>query len=264
MRRCRYLGINGLEFTADGKTLLVDPYVSRTPKTQNIVCRPDVVRRHIPRADYIVLTHSHYDHLGDVPEIASYTGALVCGSETTLNICRYFGVPEDQLVRFEAHRAIELAPFAVTPIPSLHKQPMKTAGAYEHIPARVASHADYPEGGTWALLLQIGEISVFNLGSANFIEHEISGTRCDYLFLAIAGRTPEFVPRVLSSVTAEYVVPTHWDLFRSQPVKDAGEKYSTEEFVREVRRVSPEQKVVVMQVLEELGIYQGGAPDDVW
>ena len=63
--KLRFLGINGFEFEVDGKTLLIDPYVSRDPAR---MCVPDIVRRHIPRADYIVVTHSHWDHAADAAD----------------------------------------------------------------------------------------------------------------------------------------------------------------------------------------------------
>jgi len=254
MTTCKFLGINSFAFNSQGKTLLLDPYVSRTPAGASTVCRPEVVRKHITVADYIVLGHSHYDHLGDVQEIAAYTNAIIYGSETTLNICRYFGIAENRLILFEDHKPLSLGPFTVTSIPSLHKPSMRTAGEYTSIPKQIAGSGDYPEGGTWAISI-VGEgYSLLNIGSANCIEEELKGIQCDYLLVGIAGRKPDFMPRLLGSLEAKYVIPTHWDLFRFNPVEHAGEKYSTLEFTDEVHGINPEQKVKILKILETMAL----------
>ena len=125
--RVRFLGINGFEFIRNGETLLIDPYVSRGPAR---VCVPQTVRKHIKAADYILLTHSHWDHAGDVSEIAEYTNAVIAGSETMLNICRHFRIAETRLRRFENRRTIQLGAFSVTPLKSKHKDPVGYPGYY--------------------------------------------------------------------------------------------------------------------------------------
>jgi L-ascorbate metabolism protein UlaG (beta-lactamase superfamily) len=94
----RFLGINGFEFTRNRETLLIDPYVSRDPAR---VCVPQTTRKHIKKADYILLTHSHWDHAGDVAEIAEYTDAMIVDSETMLNICRHFKIAEIRLRQYK-------------------------------------------------------------------------------------------------------------------------------------------------------------------
>ena len=103
--KVRSLGINGFEFRAGAETLLIDPYVSRDHRRVSI---PQVVRKHIKQADYILLTHSHWDHLADVPEIAKYTDAIIVGSLTTLNICRHYKIAESRLRQYESHQAMQL------------------------------------------------------------------------------------------------------------------------------------------------------------
>jgi len=248
--RCRFLGINGFEFIAGNRTLLLDPYVSRTRGGMRAVSVPETVREHITCADYIVLSHSHYDHLGDVPEICKHTRASVCGSKTTLNICRFFGMEEDSLFQFVSRTPMELGPFRVTPLPSLHKTPMKTPGVYDRIPGSIHATGDFREGGTWALLIEVEGHSILDIGSANFAEEELRGIECDYLIAAIAGRGADFVPRLLDSVRAKHLIPSHWDDFRSTPIEDPGESYSLDEFRREVHASKPGQDVMVVRVLE--------------
>lgn len=65
----RYLGHSAFELTADGTTLLVDPFLTGNPKA--------TVSADELEADAILLTHGHADHYGDTIDIAKRTGAPV-------------------------------------------------------------------------------------------------------------------------------------------------------------------------------------------
>lgn len=69
--RLRYLGHSALLIETDGKTILVDPYLS-----ENSLAPADVDAGTIA-ADLILLSHGHFDHLGDTVAIAKRTGATV-------------------------------------------------------------------------------------------------------------------------------------------------------------------------------------------
>ena len=245
------LGINSFEFKVGGETLLIDPYVSRDHRRLTV---PDVVRKHIKQADYVVLTHSHWDHLADVPEIAKYTEAVIVGSETTLNICRHYKIAESRLRRYENRHTIPLGKFTVTPIRSKHKEPVGYPGHYERVPAKIATAADYVEGGTWALLVSAGGRTFLNVGSANLIDEELQGTKCDYLLSSIAGRAPDYLPRLFACVEAEVFIPTHWDDFFGHAVEKPGERISLSRFQQEMERVAPERKVQILRPLEVIEI----------
>ena len=247
--RVRFLGINGFEFQRNGETLLIDPYVSRDPAR---VCVSKTTRKHIKKADYILLTHSHWDHAGDVAEIAAYTDAVIVGSETTLNICRHFKIAETRLRRFENRRTIQLGRFSVTPLKSRHKEPVGYPGYYHQPPTKLDGAPDYLEGGTWALLVKCGGHSFLNLGSANLIDEELRGIRCDYLLAGIAGRAPDYLPRLLKCVDARILIPTHWDNFFGHPVETPGERISLPDFHEEMKTIAPHQKVNVLEVLETI------------
>src|SRR4051794_11734631 len=65
----RFLGHSAFALEHDGKTLLVDPFLTGNPKAA--ASADDIA------ADAIVLTHGHADHLGDTVGIAKRTGAPV-------------------------------------------------------------------------------------------------------------------------------------------------------------------------------------------
>lgn len=115
-----YMGAAGWRITDGTTVILIDPYLSRIlgpppplapPYTRlpgdtrpaygwNDVAVPDVaaIDAHVPRADFILVTHTHYDHILDVPHIALKTHCMVIGTESSENVMRAYGVPEGQLI----------------------------------------------------------------------------------------------------------------------------------------------------------------------
>src|SRR3954463_8295874 len=65
----RFLGHSAFALEHDGKTVLVDPFLTGNPKA---AATADEVQ-----ADAIFLTHGHSDHIGDTVAIAKRTGAPV-------------------------------------------------------------------------------------------------------------------------------------------------------------------------------------------
>jgi L-ascorbate metabolism protein UlaG (beta-lactamase superfamily) len=108
----KYLGTAGWGISDGTTTILIDPYLSRIngpppPGGHSMpgdtrpaygwgdIATPDVaaIDSHIQRADFVLVTHTHYDHVLDVPHIALKTGAAVIGTESTENVMRAYGVP---------------------------------------------------------------------------------------------------------------------------------------------------------------------------
>jgi L-ascorbate metabolism protein UlaG (beta-lactamase superfamily) len=67
--KIQFLGHAAFALEHDGKTVLVDPFLTGNPKA---AATADEVA-----ADAIFLTHGHSDHLGDTVDIAKRTGATV-------------------------------------------------------------------------------------------------------------------------------------------------------------------------------------------
>ena len=65
-----FLGHASLQIQIGDSYLLVDPFISGNPKAAHI----DI---NTLRADYILVTHAHFDHTQDVETIAKRTGATI-------------------------------------------------------------------------------------------------------------------------------------------------------------------------------------------
>ncbi len=83
--------------TPGGKTILIDPFISRNPVTPENLKDLEA----IGPVDLILVTHGHGDHIGDTPRLAELTGAKVALNADMGHTFRTLGiVPGEQLIRF--------------------------------------------------------------------------------------------------------------------------------------------------------------------
>lgn len=285
-----YLGTAGWEIT-DGKTvILIDPYLTRfkmnTPNdpvlpsdprplvTPSDIVQSDtaVIDAHIHRADFIVVTHSHSDHLFDVPYIARKTGALVIGTETTANFARANGVPNSQILTVKGGEDLALGDISIRVVPSLHGILRRAPGMQQSQSAAPPPQTSSPdakppfrlnqlpkEGGTLAYLIRIGGRQILAFGSMNYIEREVEGLRPD---AALIGAMPErreiyrYTERLMRALgNPPLVLPAHWDRFNvpydvsQQPAIDR-----LQSFIEEVKSVSSTTRVIVPKYFEPIPI----------
>lgn len=52
----------------------------------------------VEEADYIFISHAHFDHLPGCDRLARKTGAVVIANGEAINVLREAGVPEEQLL----------------------------------------------------------------------------------------------------------------------------------------------------------------------
>src|SRR5512133_8562 len=93
----RWFGVAGFELRTGDQVLLVDPFFTRPPARYLFGGRPRsnpaLVSAHVERANTLLITHAHWDHLMDAPEVIRQTGAAAYGSSNTGGLLRASGVP---------------------------------------------------------------------------------------------------------------------------------------------------------------------------
>lgn len=226
--RVRWLGTAGFALEHEGYTVLIDPYVTRAPLSRCVLSslRPDplAVRRFTPRADAIVVGHTHFDHALDVPAIAQSTGARVFGSRSCAALCVSSGVDPGRVCDVETEGltrpvVAEVGPFTLRFVPSAHSPlaagrvpfPGEIADC-EQVPMRAEA---YRCGAVFSVDIAVGGKRIYHLGSANLVDGAIGRGQVDLLLLCAAGwhTTERFVPRMLSALTPGRVLLSHWDNF---------------------------------------------------
>jgi L-ascorbate metabolism protein UlaG (beta-lactamase superfamily) len=94
----QWLGQSATKITSpSGKVIVIDPFLVNNPKTPPQYKNLDA----LGKIDAILVTHGHFDHTGDVAELAKRTGAVVYGSGGLIQTMIDLGwVPADKAVRF--------------------------------------------------------------------------------------------------------------------------------------------------------------------
>ena len=88
----RWLGTANYEMAYKGKVFLFDTYYHRPGRSRPIGFTVDQVKR----ADVIFIGHPHSDHISDIAPVARQTGALVVGSQLSIDTAIKLGVPPAQ------------------------------------------------------------------------------------------------------------------------------------------------------------------------
>ncbi|WNM33552.1 MBL fold metallo-hydrolase [Streptomyces sp. Li-HN-5-11] len=262
----RWLGTAGWRIDVGDRTVLFDPYLTRfstglyenafDPHTP-LQSRPEVVDAHIGRPELVLVSHSHWDHLADVPHIARKTGARVVGTLTTYHLLVALGVDAAQISVVKGGEVLDFGGIVVEVVPSLHSRNKNYAyfapGTLNAPPAKVpGTISDLPEGDTLAFRVTAGDggPSAFLMGASDFCERAVRGLRPDLAMIAVPSSTAtdRYVPRLVRALdTPDVVVPVHWDNFElplsGSPVRDPA--MDLDAFLAEIRRVSPATRTVV-------------------
>lgn len=244
-----YLGVAGWQLDAGPTTILVDPYFSRPDLDAPV--SPDkaaIAARAPARADAILIGHSHVDHVLDAPAVAAATGAQLIGSVSTARLGRASGLPEAQVVAIRGREQLVREGWSVRVVPSLHsKIDEGLGGEIAEDPTLPMTWTDYAEGGTFAYLVEIAGRRVLFLGTANFIEAELTGLRPDIAVVAtgLRERVDDYTCRLMRALDQPPLVYTnHFDDWRGPPV-DEPVSDDLRAFVDEVKRCSPQTRVVI-------------------
>jgi L-ascorbate metabolism protein UlaG (beta-lactamase superfamily) len=224
-----FLGVTTLLVT-DGETaLLTDGFFSRPGLGRVALGRvaPDLTRitsglarAGVKRVAAVLVVHSHYDHAMDAPEVAKRTGAVLVGSESTLNIGRGLGLAEDRMRLYRPDEAMGFGAFEVTVLRSRHLPHGMAEGEITAPLVPPARATDYKEGGSYTLLIRHPLGTALVQGSAGWVDGALAGRRADAVFLGIGGLGTQddayrsrYFREVVEAVDPRLVVPIHYDDF---------------------------------------------------
>ncbi len=228
-----WLGVTTLLFD-DGETqILIDGFISRPSLFESLTKRP--VTYDAPMINYvmneyemrrlaaIIPAHSHYDHAMDIGAIANRSSASILGSESTANIARGAGVPEDQIVVVQARSSYEFGDFTVTLVPSVHapiglRGEVPLAGTVDEpleLPAPITA---WREGGSYSIVVSHPQGTTIVHGSAGYREGALDDVQADVVMLGVGllgslGRdyAERYWQALVTSTGADRVFPVHFD-----------------------------------------------------
>jgi L-ascorbate metabolism protein UlaG (beta-lactamase superfamily) len=215
--RVEWLGVSTFRLTLGSLVMFLDAYVDRVPAAPPV----GISAAEVERADYILVGHSHFDHLYGAATIAANTGATIVGSYESVRLMSDAGISDDQLMAVSGGEPVQMAgDVRVQVLPSLHSciwsrsshtvaeeclgdvgvshqerlgrlSSRGTGSAMnEEIRAHMAACGPAPrgDGGALAYLIQTPEGTILWKDTSGHWSSLLGGLRPDVAILAAAGR----------------------------------------------------------------------------
>lgn len=256
----RWLGVAGIELRVGKQVLVIDPFFTRPPFWRlwfgRVSPNHDLVREKVPRCDHVLVTHAHFDHLMDVPDVVLTTGALALGSPNTCRLLVACGVPGDRVRQIGVGDTLNLGVFRVEVLPAEHiRVPGFASGALSPNlpPLRLR---DYRMDECSSFLVEVEGLRLLDWRSVK-VEPAVPA---DVLFVGseMARAQHELL---LPAVQPRLVIPVHWDdLFRplAKPIRPYFEpprlafpplrRVNLDSFEQMVKRIAPQAGVLVPEI----------------
>lgn len=222
--RVTYLGVNGFQFETDGHALLVDPYFTRVglwagALNERIRSNPDRVSeglQHVcPHVDAVLVTHAHFDHLLDVPEIMRRTQARLLAGPTAVHLVESVGISPDKCESVKPGNIWRIGPFVIRILAAQHDRlfgkvpfPGKSTSASKPIKA-----SDWVVGEPLAFVIETaGKRIYIDSGGIPGAPPDVRIRPVDLAILGVA--LPDSRDRLAEAVRQlkpRYILPSHQD-----------------------------------------------------
>ncbi|HEY4689291.1 MAG TPA: MBL fold metallo-hydrolase [Anaerolineae bacterium] len=215
----RWLGVAGIELAVNDRVLAVDPFFTRPPFRRMWFGRAhpnrSLIAEKIQRCHFILVTHPHWDHIMDVPDVARNTGATVFGSPNACQLASALGVPDKQIHPIALGDTLSLDEFEIEVLPAQHlKTPIDGLinGPLRRDLRPPLRLFDYRMDACFSFRIRAGAYRVLHG------EHPVPAD----ILLAAPLQPRTHFESLLRDVRPHVIIPIHWDdLFRplSKPIR---------------------------------------------
>lgn len=154
------------------------------------------------------------------PVVAQRTGADLIGSESTHNIARGYGFPDDRFRTVTVGEPMKFGRFLLTAFPAQHSPGDIAPGRISEPLSTPARMKQFRTGDCYTLHVGHERTSLLIHASANFIPGALEGVQADtvYLGIGVLGKqTDQFLDQywteTVTRTGARRVVLIHWDNF---------------------------------------------------
>lgn len=228
-----YFGTTMLLFDDGKDQILFDCHLTRPSllkcglgslKTNKTFVKEIIKEYEIDRLKGIFISHTHHDHVMDMPYFANKCDADIYGSASCVNVALGGKVNKHKCHSYDDKMKYRIGDFKIEIIPSIHSiahwynndlgqtidEPLK----------QPAKKKEYKEGGSFDFLVTYQDTKYLIRPSYNFKKHQLDDIRCDVLFLGVGGlskdskkRVETFFKETVEKVKPHTIIPVHWDNF---------------------------------------------------
>lgn len=187
----RFHGHSAFELQHDGKTILIDPFLSENPVA--------TIPAETLNPEAILLTHAHADHLGDTVDIAHRTGCLVVANYEITTWLEKHGVSHVHPMNLGGQFTFDFGT-------------VKQTLAHHSSTLPDGSNGGYPAG----LILTLGDKVIYHAGdTALFNDMELIGEAMIDLAIVPIGDNftmgPDDAFIAVKYLRAKQVIPCHYN-----------------------------------------------------
>ena len=209
-----WLGHAAVKIEGAGKIIYIDPFITNNPVAAIKV-------GDIDKADYVFVTHGHFDHIGDTVEISKKTGAKVISNGELSEWFKTKGVEKVQTIYFGGGSVFDFG--RVKMVYALHGSTIGDAVNPIH-------------GGVAAgFVFDIDGVKIYHAGDTGLTKEMelLADEKIDIAFLPVGGHFTMDIKeavRAIEFIKPGKVIPIHYDTFppiKTDPellVELAGEK----------------------------------------
>jgi L-ascorbate metabolism protein UlaG (beta-lactamase superfamily) len=195
MPKATFLGHSCVQLTDGTYSLIIDPFLTGNPKS---AAKPADIK-----ADFVLITHGHGDHLGDGIEIAQKNKATVIANHELANYCSRHGCTVHGMHIGGAH-TFEFGRVKLT---------------IAHHGGGAGDHAEIYTGPPVGFLITLGGRLLYHSGDTGlFYDMKLIGemNKIDLAFLPIGDNYTmgiEDAVKAVAFLEPKAVVPLHYDTF---------------------------------------------------
>lgn len=262
----RWLGVAGVQLKAGGQVLALDPFFTRPSLLsllRPLISNSALVVEMLPECQFVLITHSHYDHLLDVPEVLRHTGAVAYGSSNTCLLLRMLGAPASQLHEIHVGDKLSVGEFMVEVI----------AGQHSSIPFGSIFNGRLRPGLHPPLRVQDYRMDVclgyrISVLGSRVLVCAAEPHPAEVLF-AVAQEPRKYYLRLFQNVRPHTFVPIHWDNF-TRPLSKPLRKFARPgrmqlgQLTELAHQTLPRTNVIIPEIFKEYCVGELAGEKATW
>jgi L-ascorbate metabolism protein UlaG (beta-lactamase superfamily) len=217
--RFRWLGAAGIELVFPDLVIVIDPYFSRIPTWKLWLGRvtPDraLIADKLRRCDLLLVTHAHFDHIMDVPQIVHNTGAMAAGSANSCSLLEALGVSQSCIHEINPGDQISIDEVVIDVRKARHRRiPGFSSGSLHEDIKPPLRASRYRMDHCYSFLISVNGTRLLTDPG----DRPDDAVAADVLFVH-PGKGDGYYRSLLQLVRPRITIPIHWDDF-FQPLSE--------------------------------------------